>query len=330
MKILYVDMQYDYGKKSRGINQIGEIGFNRVFKKLGHDVVTFYYDEYFNTNTLAKLQTNLLQFADDQKPDLIYFCLYTDQFTPETLLALKAKYRTINWFGDDQWRFEKFSSQYAPLFTYSITTDPFAVPKYKKAGIENVILSQWAALNFDSPINSSTGYEFEVSFIGGANSVRKWFVSEFKKAGIQVNTFGNNWPNGPVSLERMQEIFRKSKINLNLSNSTNLDVRYLTHNLRNIVTAIRNPKNISQMKARNFEIPYFGGFQLTDYLPTLENYFDIGREVVCYANVNEAIQLTKFYLENTELREKIKTASIKKTHAEHTYLHRLQEIFSQL
>lgn len=330
MKILYVDMQYDYGKKSRGINQIGEIGFNRVFKKLGHDVVTFYYDEYFNTNALAKLQTDLLQYADAQKPDLIYFCLYTDQFTPETLLALKAKYRTINWFGDDQWRFEKFSSQYAPLFTYSITTDPFAVPKYKKAGIENVILSQWAALNFDSSINSSTGYEFEVSFIGGANSVRKWFVSEFKKAGIQVNTFGNNWPNGPVSLERMQEIFRKSKINLNLSNSTNLDVRYLTHNLRNIVTAIRSPKNISQMKARNFEIPYFGGFQLTDYLPTLENYFDIGREVVCYANVNEAIQLTKFYLENAELREKIKIASIKKTHAEHTYLHRLQEIFIQL
>lgn len=323
-------MQFNYGKEKDGINQIGEIGFNRVFKKLGHEVVTFYYDEYFNSGALVKLQTDLLKYADEQQPDLIYFCLYTDQFTPETLLALKAKYRTINWFGDDQWRFENFSAKYAPLFTYAITTDPFAVPKYKKAGIENVILSQWAALNIDSPTENSVNYEFDVSFVGGANSVRKWFVSEFAKAGIQVNTFGNNWQNGPVSLEKMQEIFRKSKINLNLSNSTNLDVRYLTHNLRNIVTAIRNPKNTSQMKARNFEIPYFGGFQLTDYLPTLENYFAIGREVVCYANVNEAIQLTKFYLENSELREKIKAASIEKTHAEHTYLHRLQEIFSQL
>lgn len=331
MKILFVDMQYDYGKKSRGINQIGEIGFHQVLKKLGHEVVPFYYDEYFNTNKLSVLQTDLLKFADEQKPDLILFCLYTDQFTPATLQALKSKYRTINWFGDDQWRFENFSSKYAPLFTYTVTTDPFAVPKYKKLGIENVILSQWAALNFE-PKNDTLPepYEFDVSFVGGANSVRKWFVSEFEKENIKVATFGNNWPNGPVSLERMREIFRKSKINLNLSNSTNLDVRYLTHNLRNIITALRNPKNVSQMKARNFEIPYFGGFQLTDYLPTVENYFDIGREIVCYATVNEAIQLTKYYLENEEQREKIKVASIKRTHAEHTYLHRLQEIISQL
>jgi len=329
MKILYVDMQYDYGIKSRGFNQIGQIGFYQVFKNLGHEVITFFYDEYLTK--LDQLQDELLSSADRVKPDLIFFCLYTDQFKPETLLKLKNKYKTMNWFGDDQWRFDKFTSKYAPLFTYSITTDPFAVPKYKKLGIENVLLSQWAALNVDiSAYDRVPSYEFDVSFVGGGHSVRKWFVSEFGKAGITVATFGNHWANGPVSLAKMQDIFKKSKINLNLSNSTNFDLRYLTHNWKNIITKIRSPKNVSQMKARNFEIPYFGGFQVTDYLPTLENYFDIGREIICYANVDESIQLTKFYLENDKLREEIKLAGVKRARENHTYLHRFEEIFKQI
>lgn len=329
MRILYVDLEYDYGVKSRGLNQIGQIGFRGVFDSLGHEVIPFYYDEYLlNTGPLQNL---LLTKADFVKPDLIFFCLYTNQFTPETLKALKSKYRTLNWFGDDQWRFDKFTSEFAPLFTYSITTDPFALPKYKRLGVENVILSQWAALNVEQPVDKAFAeYEFDVSFVGGAHSVRKWFVSEFEKAGIKVAAFGNNWANGPVSLERMQDIFKTSKINLNLSNSINFDVRYLTHNLKNIVTAMRSHKNVSQMKARNFEIPYFGGFQLTDYLPTVENYFNVGKEIICYSNVDEAIQLAKFYLENENLRENIKNAAVQRARAEHTYKHRFEEIFKQI
>ena len=329
MKILYVDLLYDYGIKSRGDNQIGQIGFLKVFKSLGHDVVPFYYDSYLKN--LESLQVELLKVADEQMPDLIYFCLYTEQFFPETLLKLKNKYKTMNWFGDDHWRFDNFTSKYAPLFSYVITTDPFALPKYKKIGIDNVILSQWAALNVDNDIDDKViDYEFDVAFVGGGHSVRKWFVSEFEKAGIKVAAFGNNWPNGSVSLARMQDIFKKSKINLNLSNSVNLDIRYLTHNLKNIIIALRSPKNASQVKARNFEIPYFGGFQLTDYLPTLEMYFDIGREIVCYTNVNEAIELAKFYIENDKCREEIKIAAMNKVRNEHTYLHRFQEIFNKI
>lgn len=327
MKILFVDMLYDYGKKSRGPNQIGQIGFLGVFKTLGHEVSEFYYDDYLE-NT-APLKAELLKKADEIKPDLIFFCLYTDQFSFETLDQLKLKYKTINWFGDDQWRFESFTKNYAPHFTISITTDPFALPKYKAIGVKKVILSQWAALN-EPLVDKETHYEYDISFVGGGHSVRKWIVSEFEKAGLKVAAFGNSWPSGPVSLPRMQDIFRQSKINLNLSNSINFDLRYLFHHPKNILVALRSQKNVSQMKARNFEIPYFGGFQLTDYLPTLENYFEIGKEIACYTNVEEAIQLAKFYLENEGLRESIKMASIERARSEHTYLHRFQEIFKQL
>ena len=39
---------------------------------------------------------------------------------------------------------------------------------------------------------------------------------------------------------------------------------------------------LKQIKGRNFEIPGCGGFLLTDYVPGLERYFQIGEEIVCY------------------------------------------------
>lgn len=329
MKILYVDLKFDYGKEARGLNLIGEHGFRQVFLRHGHEVVPFYYDSYLqNTNVLQK---ELLSFAGQHDPDLIFFCLYTDQFYPETLLHLKEKFRTINWFGDDQWRFESFTSKFAPLFTYSITTDPLAVPKYRKLGV-NPIVSQWGALEngAEAEIPEQLEYAYDISFIGGANPVRRWFINEFRKEGLNVASFGHGWPNGPVSLSRMAQIFRSSKINLNLSNSSNLDIRYLVHNWRNIPLAFRSQKYASQVKARNFEIPYMGGFQLTEYVPTLETYFTIGKEVACYSSLEDAIRLCRHYLENDSLREGIKAASVISARAKHTYFHRFREIFSEL
>lgn len=328
MKILYVDLQWDYGVKARGINQIGEIGFRQSMVRLGHQVSTFYYDDYLSD--AKSLQAKLIEIADEISPDLIFFCLYRDQFSVDTLDFLKSKYRTINWFGDDQWRFSNFTSKYAPHFTYCITTDDFAVEKYKEIGIENVLLSQWAALDVDVPAAVDSDYLYDVSFIGGVAPTRKWIVSEFKKAGLNVHTFGHGWPSGPVSLEKMSDIFRRSKINLNLSNSINYDLRFLLNHPKNIPYAIKSAKNVSQVKARNFEIPYFGGFQLTEYLPSLENYFEIGREIACYSSIDEAIQLAQHYLKNNKVREEIKTKAIARARSEHTYQHRMAKVLSQL
>ncbi|MEZ4814794.1 MAG: hypothetical protein R3A80_06250 [Bdellovibrionota bacterium] len=43
--------------------------------------------------------------------------------------------------------FNDFTSLYAPAFTWSITTDPFALSRYHDLGVKNVFLSQWAALD---------------------------------------------------------------------------------------------------------------------------------------------------------------------------------------
>ena len=120
MEVLYVDLEYDYGIKSRGINSIGQDGFKSSFLRLGHNVDSFYYDDYLDD--LKSLQKDLCDYADKVKPDLIFFCLFRDQFSFKTLNYLKSRYTTINWFGDDQWRFNSFTRHYAPCFSWCVTT----------------------------------------------------------------------------------------------------------------------------------------------------------------------------------------------------------------
>lgn len=327
MKILYVDLQYDYGIKERGNNIIGEDGFKKSLEDLNHDVSSFYYDQYLN-NT-EQLQKELIKRADEIKPDLISFCLFQEQFNTETLDYLKSKYTTMNWFGDDQWRFDSFTSKYLNHFSYCITTDKFSIPKYKELGQNNVIYSQWAAINTHK-IPKVNSYKYDVSFVGGFHPYRKWFIDTLRKSGLKIEVFGNGWENGSLSADEMNNIFASSKINLNIGNSNSYDIRYLFSYWKAIPLLFRSKKNSSQIKARNFEIPYFNGFQLTDYVPTIENYYELGKELICYNNVDEAELLIKYYLENEEEREIIKFKANQKAILEHGYIHRLKDVLEQI
>jgi spore maturation protein CgeB len=211
-----------------------------------------------------------------------------------------------------------------------VTTDPFAVPKYRQIGVKNVFLSQWASLDHEVSYADNTEYKYDVSFVGGSHSVRRWFIKELRRRGVEVASFGYGWPSGPVTLPEMMSIFQTSKINLNLSNSITYDLRYLTNNIKNPLVALKSPKTASQIKARNFEIPFYGGFQMTDYVPTIEKYFKIGEEISCYRDVDEALLLIEHFLKNDEEREAVKKAGIARSRGEHSYFHRHSNIFKEL
>ena len=329
MKILFVDLQYDYGIKKRGLNYIGEDGFRKTFLRLHHEVETFYYDEYLMPPRLDALQRDLVDYAEKVRPDLIFFILFEDQFSIKTLDYLKSRYTTANWFCDDQWRFDSFTRIYAPHFTYCITTDKFSIQKYHEVGQHNVIVSQWAAIN-EQPLPQFTGYQHDVTFVGGVHPYRTWFIGQLKKRGITVEAFGQGWPNGSVSAEEMNRIFRNSKISLNISNSKSHDIRFVLSSFRNLRKYFRKRKDFSQVKARNFEIPFFGGFQLAEYVPGLDDYFTLGKEVACYKDVDEAELLIRYYLHNEEERERIRQQGHIKAFESHGYIHRLKEALKEI
>ena len=329
MKILYVDLEFDYGQKSRGINTIGQLGFMASLRKLGHEVVPFFYDSYLDHNLLG-LQNDLKNKADTERPDLIFFILFRDQFSKETLSYLKSKYKTINWFGDDTWRFDNFTKDFAPYFTHCITTDKYSIPKYHQIGVNSVLRAQWAAIDDNLDTMSPLPYEHEVTFIGGHNRFRDWFIKQLRKNGIKVECFGHGWANGSLSNADMIKLFRSSKINLNLSNSASFDLRYLLSHPKNLPHTLHTKKHASQVKARNFEINYFGGFQLADYVPGLEDYYDIGKDLACYGNADEAAMLIRYYLANQNEREAIRDRGMSVARKKYSYTAQLKIVLENI
>lgn len=314
MKILFVDIQYDYGDPKRGLNIIGEYGFRRAIAAHGHEVLPFYYDDDLAGSD--ELQKRLINKVQETKPDLVTFCLFRDQFKPETLDAIRKISPTLNWFGDDTWRFDGFTSRYAPHFTFSVTTDKFSVPKYNALGVNNVIVSQWAAIDLHERPAFEGKYLHDVSFIGQFHPYRAWIVSSLKKAGIKAEAFGLGWPNGTLSSQKMNHLFRHTKVNLNIGNSTSWSPSYLASHWKALPLAIKSKKNRSQIKARNFEIPYFGGFQLSDDVPGLDDWFNLGKEIVTYKSPDEAVDKVRYYLKHDDEREKIREAGSKRAQAD--------------
>lgn len=328
-KILAVLLEWDYGDPARGVS-CEKLWFYDTLRHLAPSTEAFWYDEYLNKTDL--LQRALLEKASRLRPDLIFFVPYTDQFSFETLDALKTIAPTIAWFGDDTWRFESFSKRYAPHFTHVATTDPLSIPGYRRIGIEP-ILTEWAGqiASVDLGIPpAGAPYEHEVSFVGGRNEYRGWLIGQLKRSGVEVACYGAGWPNGRISFEAMEQVFRNSRINLNISNSVKTDLRFAIAGLRNFAVYLRSPKKAEQVKARNFEIPLCGGFQLTDYAIGLERHFVIGREIAIFNTPEECALQIRYYRNNESERREVLEAGYRRAAAEHTFMKRLSDILCRL
>ena len=280
MKIVFIGYQYPYGNKSFGKSLDVEIFVDSLSEANNRNVDSFYLDEYLDKETSKSLNDDIKKYCSNSNPELIVFNLINNELDKTILSYLKKQYKTLNWFGDDQWRYDIFSKEMAKYFTYQITTDKFSVQKYLNDGYPNVILSQWGGVKVsDVDLNQDIKHLYDVSFIGAYSPVREWVIEYLISNGVNVKCFGFNWPSGPIESHEMIEKFKQTKINLNLSNSVNNDIDFLKYNFVNLLKSFKHllklnfsmfykqilkslkgiklfityEKNSEQIKARNLE-----------------------------------------------------------------------------
>lgn len=219
MRILYAAMKYDYGKPEQGFS-FEHYNFYHSLLHMGHDIVYFDYMTLMQQHGRDGMNRRLKEVVASEKPDLLFVVLFTDQFDPLLLRELTGTgLPTLNWFCDDHWRFDTYSCEWAPCFTWVVTTAASALPKYASFGYCNVIKSQWGC-NDVLYRKLNMPMKYDVSFVGQPHGNRRQIIAALRKAGINVFVWGGGWESGRISQEEMIRVFNQSRINLNLSNAS--------------------------------------------------------------------------------------------------------------
>ncbi len=355
MKILFVGLKYEYGRQHWGLSFEYQ-NFYEVLRQMpGIETEAFFIDEKILEYGRDAVNPWLIQTVEEQKPDLLFTFLFTDELKKETIehITKKTKTKTFNWFADDHWRFSIYSKYWAPLFTRVSTTDSKAVAKYKAIGVD-VIKTQWACNNLrfkDLKIEdsgSATKKFADITFVGKKYGSRGSYIEALKQAGLPAEGYGKGWESGIVSNDEMQNIFTHSKINLNFTESPYTTakerLKFLAKffvkkeqgkykfNNQSILASLQSFVGAQrrQIKARIFEIPAMGGFLLTGDADNLSEYYVDGKEIAIFKNQSEMLEKCRYYLAHEEERKAIAKAGYERTLREHTYEKRFAEIFKQM
>ena len=283
-----------------------DIGFWNTYyslMQLGHQV--YFYD------TASEPDKNLSDVVDTFKPELIYCCMTGDpSLTPyepwEDLQreTEKGRAKTFNWFCDDTWRFDTFSSKVCHAFHVCSTVEKDYIEKFKEIGYDNIIHGMWHTnLDFYPKVNNK---DIDISFCGIPNVERESFTNALKNQGIPVEyKYG-------ISHEDMCELFARSKISLNFSKNMTLTP----------------PRR--QIKARLFEVPAGRSLLCTEETPGLEEYYKLNEEVVTFTSSLELFEKCKYLLDNENVRRRMAENGFQRFKKEHESKQRLPKILDDI
>jgi spore maturation protein CgeB len=327
MKISLIIMMDDYGDPARGPSYEA-INFLGPLRSAGHDVHVFDYMAKMKARGRERMNSELIEEVKRHQSDVAIFSLFTDQIDPSSVTEIRSHCKTFCFFHDDTWRVE-FSRFWASKFDFFSSPDYENVRNYPEIGLPNVF---YFPFGFNEAVfsPSDAAKTIDVCFVGACHPYRAWLISRIRRAGIAVEVRGYGWPEGMVSHTEMVDLFNRSKISLNLSNSANWDARYLASRPLSAIRSLRLGKNREQIKARIFEVNGCGAFQLSYYVPGIERCFEIDEEIGIYTDPDDMVAKIRYYLSNDARREAIARAGAARARRDHTYAARFQNLFAHM
>ncbi len=148
------------------------------------------------------------------------------------------------------------------------------------------------------------GYDIGISFMGACYGARPVVVRHLKRHDVPITVYGKDWIGSGRFEGSPADLFSRSQINFGIG-------------------GIAFSEQLTNVKGRDFDVPCTGGgMYLTAFNPDLARSFDIGREMVCYRNLEEAVELAHHYLKRPDECRAIAEAGRLRCLAEHTWRHR--------
>jgi hypothetical protein len=198
------------------------------------------------------------------------------------------------------------------LFAHIWYVELYAKPLMQKYNKDNIIYQGMAANpNIFYPIETEKVYD--VTFFGQHYGERAYWIKELENF-CQNHKIKYFFPKGhgekvPWSFEDINKFYSQTKINIAFAPHDRLGRRIVL---------------------RTFEICMSGNFQLLQYTPAVEQYFELDKEIVCWKNKKELFDKIIYYLENDSEREKIAKMARKRAVKDHTWSVRIENVKSFL
>ncbi len=333
---------------------------------LGHEVVEFDYDltetfRHLDTEATAhqafiaqnrpRVTAELLhqiRAAHAEKPITLFFSYFYDAcILPEALDEIRAMgIVTVNWYCNGSYQLH-LVREIAPHYDWCLVPEKFRLKDYEAMGARPLYCQEAANPDIYKPYDLPV--EYDAVFIGQAYGDRPGYIRSLLDAGINVHVWGPGWrrhappslarkawrlgrrllrkpsqpllplPNGilgdPLSDEAMVQMYSRARITLGFSSCGE------THEAE---------KRILQVRLRDFEVPMSGGFYLVEYMEELEEFYEIGKEIVCYDGPRDLAEKIRYYLAHDDERETIRQAGRARCLRDHTWHKRFQTAFAQM
>lgn len=336
-------------------------------KDLGHDIVEFdfnlepYYahadpsrpqDVSFNKANQAFIEKELLnqiELATKQKPvDLFFSYFYSSFVRPKTIQRIRdLGITTMNWYCNAAHQFH-LVEEISRVYDFSLVPEKFRMDDYRNAGANPIYCQEAANPNIYMPFDLHK--EFDVSFVGSPGANRPEYIHDLIKAGVNTDVWGVRWLGySPPSALLSRLRWHASRIKKHLSGMELRPIlpRRICHppltDMKMIqlysqskiclgFTATNNDKgnrSIKQIRLREFEATMSGAFYMLEYIEDIEEFFNVGKEIVCFHNGQDLVDKVKYYLKHHEEREQIRLAGLARAQKDHTWQKRLSAAFRE-
>jgi hypothetical protein len=164
----------------------------------------------------------------------------------------------------------------------------------------------------------SNKFKCDVSFVGTWSPKRELTIARLLDFDLIIHGYDWQDANPPELRERFRDV------------ADNIEDLPYIYNYSKVNVNVTMEQGISSLNMRVFDVMACEGFLISDYKPDFEELFDIDKEIVCYRNVEELPELTKYYLgHDKERREKARLARRRVLH-EHNYKCRAKFIVDTL
>ena len=298
-----------------------EFFYEKAFKNLGHEVILL--DSYDGVSSpllsrTIRARIPLSRFIPGNYPINDHLIETARKIDPDAIIIVKGEFisnKTLEELGNnyDLYLFYSDNFRFLPLlkdrlhYFKAIYTAANRSDQYRKLGARRVITVPWACdPEFHRKLDCEKRYK--VTFIGTAYPERRSIV---RKLG-NVNVFGNYWfgfgkfSHPPVFGEDYIRVINQSIVNLNIQGKGSIIADSST--------------------MRTFELAGSGGFQISDYMPSLTQYFPM---IVTFRDVKELKELISYYLENDIERTEIANTMRDRCYEYFTYEHAAKSIISK-